>query len=140
MSSKSDFWLARTYYCTSTAVTCWIALADSTSRHSFVFSSDGVGGTIAVAVLLFLSILGIWDVVLDQWIRYESREYSRLKRYRFLMYWAMACGHASLLYAAIMRGITEAFLWRYVIDIAVGLTIMCLLVKRRHTAYVTTFR
>lgn len=135
MSSTSDFWLARTYYCASTAVTAWIAIADETSKHSFAFSSDGAGGHIAVAFLLYLATMGLVDICMDRMGVFDGPAYLRLKQKRFLLYMAIAGGHGSLLFANVVRWQAEPYLWRYAIDCFFGLAIAVLLVARRYRWY-----
>ena len=138
MNARSDFWFARLCCVLSAGVTAFIASSDASSQHAYAFSADGLNGHLVVAIMGFLTLVGVVDWFLNDHLKLSGPNLRRCVHKRFLLFVAIAACNACLLYANVARSNLEPFLARYILDGALNLLLAVMLVARRYKWYAST--
>lgn len=123
---KTHFsWLTRFYVSGSVLVTAGIAMLDPGSQHRGIMDQDGYGGAVAIGLLAFTALAGLFDVLINDWLppRYSLR---CTHRHRHLVFMAMAIGQVALAFVEARSDDIRPVMARYLLDACVASLVACL--------------
>lgn len=129
------YWITRLYVALSTIVSCVIIAFEDESLVHRIITESGPTGMYCVLILALVAMIAAADVVINDLLP-DAYQFEVAKRYRHLVYMALAMGLMSLCFVMTKaKGDWTQITLRYQLDAAVAATLAVLDLFSRHRGH-----
>lgn len=123
LARRSRFWLARLYMGLDIMATCFVAwLSPASLNRSAFVDLSGISGWVSLALLAGLATTALLDTVIND-LMPERFHMHWARQRRWTIYIAIALLMAAFIYVNVHNPVLTALLFRYVLDVAMGVTL-----------------
>jgi hypothetical protein len=122
---KTHFsWMVRFYVSGSCLVTAGIAMLDPWSQHREIMAQDGLGGLAAFTMLAAVAVLGLVDVLVNDWLP-ERFSVRWTHRHRHVVFMGLALSQCAMAFVEVRAEEVRPVVARYLLDAFVALLVAC---------------